>query len=239
MNENQKTDCGIPDTKAKPGKFWLWGLAVIQLSAVMLLTWAGIAETVTKLAGFVILLLCGSMDIKAVKKAGYQVPRWWWGLAVFLPPVYMICRVCKTDRLPADRVKRFAPVLVWAVLLAGLVGLMGFMAPDTDADVDLNAAAAQIMKDALAEHFEEYGVGDYLKVGEIGNVSLLHQFGNKYTGLADVRLVTSRGNPATEVVRYDLEGTFDGDQLMLEFVPLDSHAHKIDDLLEKAGYSEE
>ena len=28
------------------------------------------------------------------KKAGYQVPRWWWGLAVFLPPVYMIVRVC-------------------------------------------------------------------------------------------------------------------------------------------------
>lgn len=239
MNENENTETGSRNTMAKPGKFWLWGLAVIQLPAVMMMTWVGIEETVVKLAGFAILLLCGSMDIKAVKKAGCPVPRWWWGLAVFLPPVYMVCRVVKTDKAPSDRVKRFAPVLVWVLLLLCLVGLMGAMAPDADADVDLNAAAAQIMKEALAEHFGEAGVGDYLEVGAISNVSLLHQYGNKYTGIADVQLKTSQGTPSAEMVRYDLEGTFDGDQLMLEFVPLDSHAHKIDDLLEKAGYSEE
>lgn len=170
MNDNQ-IETLSHDAKARPGKTWLWGLAVIQLLAVMLLTWFGIEETMVKLTGFVILLLCGSMDIKALKKAGFQVPRWWWGLAVFLPPVYMICRVCKTDKAPAERVKRFAPVIIWGVLLVCLVGLMGFMTPDTDTDVDLNATATELLQSAIAEHFDEYGVGDYLKVGGIINVS--------------------------------------------------------------------
>lgn len=231
---NEKENTGVSASGSKPGKFWLWGLAVLQLPAVMLLTMFCVEETVVKMAGFAILLLCGSMDIKAVKKAGCQVPRWWWGLAVFLPPVYMVCRVLKTDTAPSERVKRFAPAIVWVLLLGILLAVS--MSPGSD--VDLNATATELLKSALTEHFEEYGVGEYLKVGAIRNVSLIHQVGNKYTGLADVQLRTSQGNPAEEIVRYDLDGTFDGDQLMLEFVPLDSHAHKLDDLLEKAGYEE-
>ena len=76
MNENQNTETGVPDTKTKPGKFWLWGLAVFQLLAVFAMSCAGIGDTATKLCGFAILALCGRMDINAVKKAGYAMPDW-------------------------------------------------------------------------------------------------------------------------------------------------------------------
>lgn len=141
MNENQNTETGNPSTK--PGKFWLWGLAVFQLLAVFAMSCAGIGDTATKLCGFAILALCGRMDINAVKKAGYAMPYWWWGLACFLPPVYMVCRVLKTDTVPSDRVKRFAPAIVWGLLLLLVVGAMASSVdqsePLTVADAYLNA----------------------------------------------------------------------------------------------------
>ena len=143
MNENQDTETGVPDTKTKPGKFWLWGLAVFQLLAVFAMSCAGIGDTATKLCGFAILALCGRMDINAVKKAGHAMPYWWWGLACFLPPVYMVCRVLKTDTAPSDRVKRFAPAIVWGLLLLLVVGSMASSVDQSEplavADAYLNA----------------------------------------------------------------------------------------------------
>ena len=146
MNENPNTETGVPASPTKPGKLWLWGLAVIQLLAVFVLSCAGIGDTATKLCGFAILALCGRMDINAVKKAGYHMPYWWWGLACFLPPVYMVCRVLKTDTAPSDRLKRFAPALVWCLLLLIVVGAMASAVDQSDplavADAYLNALVA-------------------------------------------------------------------------------------------------
>lgn len=127
MNENQNTDAGTPGAQPKPGKQWLWGMAAGQLLAVFALSMAGAGDTAVKACGFGILLLCGAMDIRELKKCGFAVPRWWWGLALFLPPVYLVCRVLKTDRDPADRVRRFAPVGLWLLLL-GAVGLQAVVA---------------------------------------------------------------------------------------------------------------
>lgn len=143
MNENQNSETGGPASPTKPGKLWLWGLAVFQLLAVFVLSCAGIGDTATKLCGFAILALCGRMDINAVKKAGYQMPYWWWGLACFLPPVYMVCRVIKTDTDPSDRIKRFAPPLVWGLLFLLVMGSLASSMDQSDplavADAYLNA----------------------------------------------------------------------------------------------------
>lgn len=145
MNENGNTETGVPDAKAKAGKFWLWGLAVFQLLAVFALSCAEVGDTAVKVCGFAILALCGGLDIRALKRAGYGVPRWWWGLAVFLPPVYMVCRVLRTDKAPGERVKRFAPVLVWGLLLLLVTGALMSSADQSDplevADAYLNALA--------------------------------------------------------------------------------------------------
>ena len=243
------------DTKAKPGKFWLWGLAVFQLLAVMLLTWFGIEETMIKLAGFVILLLCGSMDIKAIKNAGYQVPRWWWGLAVFLPPVYMIVRVCKTDKAPAERVKRFAPVIVW-VLLLGLLMALGVLSaiteesstieqrynpasstPSTSLDFGKlpssyrDAMAGKMLHDFLAEQLDENGV--LLKVVEVSNVELIENNGNSYQWAADVTLRTRKEPPASDVFRYTL--SYNGETDYLSYALADADEDKYDALVEKSA----
>lgn len=143
MNENQTNNDGISDIQARPGRFWLWGLAVFQLLAVFALSCAGVGDTAVKACGFAILTLCGSLDIRALKKAGYEVPRWWWGLAVFLPPVYMVCRVLRTDKAPGERVKRFAPVLAWGLLLLLVAGSLMASVDRSDplavADAYLNA----------------------------------------------------------------------------------------------------
>jgi hypothetical protein len=257
MNKNQNTETGTADAKTKPGKFWLWGLAVFQLLAVMLLTFVGIEETMTKLCGFVILLLCGSMDIKALKKAGHQVPRWWWTLAVFLPPVYMICRVCKTDKAPSERVKRFAPVVVWCLLFAMLMALGAMLAITEESaeieeryhatpgaspskpDLDLrtmplqykNMAAGEMLRKFLEEKLDESG--SFLKVDGVSDVELIGDDGDQYTWSANVRLSTTRGRPASDVLSYTL--SYNNETGYLSYSLADADEGKFDALAEKAA----
>ena len=198
--------------KAKPGKFWLWGLAIIQLVVVILLTAFEVEETVTKFAGFVILLLCGSMDIKAVKKAGYPVSRWWWGLAVFLPPVYMIVRVCKTDKAPGARVKRFAPVIVWVLLLGLLMGLTGWMAADYAELQELDRKSME--RRLLLEFASDYVFDSDLTVDEVLDITMVstdnpREFPRK--GQATVKRSTTKGRPASAILRYDFSQSANGD----------------------------
>ena len=171
-----------------------------------------VEETVIKFVGFLILLLCGSMDIKALKKAGYQVPRWWWGLAVFLPPVYMICRVCKTDKDPTERVKRFAPVIVWVLLLALLMGLAWWMAVDYEELQELHRKGVE--RDLLAAFADDYLIDSQLTVDELIDVSLFST-GNPHElpwkGQATVKRSTTQGRPASAILRYDFERTPQGD----------------------------
>ena len=209
MNENQNTETGV--SKIKPGKFWLWGLAVLQLPAVMLLTMFCVDETVVKMVGFAILLLCGGMDIKAVKKAGYQVPRWWWGMAVFLPPVYMICRVGKTDKAPSERVKRFAPVLVWVLLVGLLMGVASWVAVQEAGIQELDRRHME--REVLAAFAEDYVFDSDLTVDEVVDVSLSpqdnpHGFPQKWQ--ATVKRSTAKGRPASAILRYDFERTAQG-----------------------------
>lgn len=133
MNEMQNTEAGTPGAPNKPGKLWLWGVAAGQLLAVFALSQIGAGDAVVKACGFGLLLLCGGMDIRELKKCGYAVPAWWWGLALFLPPVYLVCRVLKTDRDPADRVRRFLPAGVWVLLLCALClqGVVAAIEEDT------------------------------------------------------------------------------------------------------------
>ena len=108
----------------KPTKLWLWCLATIQLLAVFVMAKVGVHGATIKYSGFGILFLCSMMDIKAVKSTGYKVPFWWWGLAIFLPPVYLVVRVLKTDTAPVQRFVRFAPALVWFVIFVALTVLL-------------------------------------------------------------------------------------------------------------------
>ena len=208
---NEKENTGVSASGSKPGKLWLWGLAVLQLPAVMLLTMFCVEESVVKMVGFAILLLCGSMDIKAVKKAGYQVPRWWWGLAVFLPPVYMICRVCKTDKAPSERVTRFAPVFVWVLLLGLLMGLMGWIAEQEAGIQELDRRHME--REVLAAFAEDYVFDSTWTVDEVVDVSLLPQdnpHGLPQKWQATVKCRTTKGRPASAVLRYDFERTAQG-----------------------------
>lgn len=243
------------DTKTKPGKFWLWGLAVIQLPAVMLLAWVGIEETIVKLAGFVILLLCGSMDIKVVKKAGYQVPRWWWGLAVFLPPVYMIVRVCKTDKAPAERVKRFAPAVVW-VLLLGLLMALGFLSAITEEseaveqryypgpvaqarsstldfsimpDQYRNALAGQMLQNSLTEQLED----TTLKLDEVSDIVFVENNDATYKWTAKVKLSARMGSSVSDVMAYNLSYDNANDEFSFEIS--DGDHDKLMELAEKSA----
>lgn len=214
MENNTSTQNTEPPAagSTKPGKLWLWGLAVFQLLAVVVMTIVGIEETVTKLCGFAILLLCGSMDIKALKKAGYQVFRWWWALAVFLPPVYMICRVCKTDKAPSERVKRFAPVLVWVLLLGLLMGLMGWIAAQDEMIQEMNLQS--LKKESLLTMVGDcFAFGPELTVDEVldvdmGSLERPSAFPQKWQ--AAVKISTAKGRPASAILRYDFERTADG-----------------------------
>jgi hypothetical protein len=240
------------DTKTKPGKIWLWGLAVIQLLAVMLLTWFGIEETMVKLAGFAILLLCGSMDVKALKKAGYTVPRWWWGLAVFLPPVYMIARVCKTDKAPAERVKRFAPVTVWILLLGMNMLLAGMLAIaeenaaveeryySTPSDPSRQSASLDFStlpasyRDAmggqmLLDNLSKQLAGSVLKVDEVSDVVFDEQTADTYQWTAKVKLSTAKGLPASDVVTYRL--SYDNANDQFHYSMSEDDGNKLDALV--------
>lgn len=206
MNEKENAEMGVPGAKTNPGKFWLWGLVLFQLLAISVLSFAGIDDTVTKLCGFVILALCSHMDIKAVKKAGYQVPRWWWGMAVFLPPVYLICRVCKTDTAPSERVKRFAPALVW-VLLVGL--LAGLECRNAGEEAEIQESYRQLVeKELLAAFADDSLFESGLTVDEVVEVSLFppdDPHGVPRKGQATVKRSTTKGRPASAILRYDFE----------------------------------
>lgn len=230
---NEKENTGVSASGSKPGKLWLWGLAVLQLPAVMLLTMFCVEETVVKMAGFAILLLCGSMDIRAVKKAGYQVPRWWWGLAVFLPPVYMICRAFKTDKAPSQRVTRFAPVFVWVLLLGLLMGLTTWMAVQEAGIQEQNRR--NIEKEMVAAFVEDYVLDSDLTVDELVDVSVPPQ--DNPTGLpqkwqATVKRSTAKGRPASAILRYDFERTSEG---FVEFAVTPADEAKLQELRKMAA----
>lgn len=255
MNENQTTDAGIPDTKTKPGKLWLWGLAVFQLLAVFLMSWVGVNDAMIKLCGFTILILCGRMDINAMKKVGYQVPYWWWGLACFLPPVYMILRVLKTDTAPSERVKRFAPAIVWGVLMCMYVilGSMSAIAEENaaleehyrntspaparkSAVLDLsmqppqyqNAWAKEMLQNSLSEEVED----SVLKLDGVSDVVLVGKNGNTYKWVAKVKLSTRMGRPASAVMTYDL--SYDNESDLLQFSIFDDDNVKLNQLVQQA-----
>ena len=118
-----------------------------------------------------------------------------------------------------------------AVLIATIAFLCGCSA-------DINAAAESILREGIPEHFEKNGLGGYLKVVDVEDVAMIKVSGNTYKGLANVTFKTARGEKASKTIQYDLSGTFDGNQLLLEFKWSDSEDDNMEELFKKAGYSE-
>ena len=244
------------EATAKPTKLWLWCLATIQLLAVVFMSRVGVEDSVIKASGFGILFLCSLMDIKAMKAAGYNVPRWWWGIAIFLPPIYLVMRVLKTDTAPAQRFSRFAPAFVWIFLFAVYViavmlvtsgsspyksNLLGFPSNASDKKVDLTNTATKMIDEMLTKQFKQIGLDSYIRICFISNVYLVKEGkdSNLYKGLADVKMQAIKGDyTAFATIQYDLSGTFDGEQLLLEIRRSDSSDEKFGELLQKAGYQE-
>lgn len=231
MNNTPSTPTSPPAT---PPKLWLWLLAVLPAAVLLALASVGFAEeledTILKAACFTAAMLCGAMDIRVLRKTGHEVPRWWWGLACFLPPAYMLLRVHKTDTAPSDRIRRYAPLLLWILLWGALLGAGLLLESDAPQDL-LEARAGTLLQEGLADHFADSGL-DCLTPGRVGNLTLVHEYGNKYTGLADVELHSPNGQAT---IRYELTATADGDQLLLEFAPTDSHLDKFIAFVERSG----
>lgn len=201
---------------SKPGKVWLWGLAVLPLLAVGVASWAGMGGTAVKAVGFAALLLCGSMDVKAVKKAGHAVPKWWWGLSVFLSPAYLVCRVLKTDQEASERIKRFAPVGVWAVLFAVLLLAGG-------GESELNA----IVRERVSEQLQE--MGGLFQLDDVLESELLEIRDGYYEGTARIRVSTRMGARVSGEVTYLMKGMRVDDGILLEFCPGDEVKELVDE----------
>ena len=202
--------------QSKPGKVWMWGLAVLPLLAVGLLSWVGMGGAVVKAVGFAALLLCGSMDVKAVKKAGYAVPKWWWGLSVFLPPAYLVCRVLKTDTEASARIKRFAPAGGWVVLFAVLLLAGG-------GESELNA----IVRERVSEQLQE--MGGLFQLDDVLESELVEIRDGYYEGTAQVRLSTRMGARVSGEVSYLMKGMRVDDGILLEFCPGDEVKELVDE----------
>lgn len=86
---------------------WQWALATAPLLSSFILAAMGLgAITLITTIGLNCLFL--SLDIKELKKNGYEAESWLW-LGLLLVPVYLFIRASKTN-------KRYAPGIVWCAL---------------------------------------------------------------------------------------------------------------------------
>ena len=129
------------------------------------------------------------------------------------------------------------PTRLWLWCLA-TIQLFAVIFILSGCSADINTTAEAILREGIPEHFEKNGMGGYLKIVAIKDVALIKKSGNTYKGLANVKFETAKGESASKTIQYDLSGTFDGDQLLLEFKPSDSDSSNLIELFEKAGYSE-
>ena len=101
---------------------------------------------------------------------------------------------------------------------------------------EVNELGADTLRKGLSEAFQEQG--RYLSVGSILEFSLVKANGNTYNGLARVKIHTAKGTSASAVVRYSLEGTYDGINIVLSWQALSADVDKLGKLLKQAGYEE-
>lgn len=99
---------------------------------------------------------------------------------------------------------------------------------------EVNELGADTLRKGLSEAFQEQG--SYLRVGNILEFSLVKVHSNAYSGLARVKIHTAKGTSASAVVRYSLDGTYDGSNLLLKWQAFPADVDKLDKLLKKADY---
>ena len=100
---------------------------------------------------------------------------------------------------------------------------------------DLNEMAKQILKSGLPEYFRDNDLGDVLDVIDITDVTLIKKSGNEYTGLANVKLRAKKHPRSQATFKYDLKGTYDGSQLLLEYKTMESQLDKFIEFATKAS----
>lgn len=103
---------------------------------------------------------------------------------------------------------------------------------------ELQSESRKLLRQTLEERFAEIGgdVAQYVKVGDIDNFTLVNESGNKYTGIADVTIEVTKGYGAKKKVRFDVNVTYDGENILLE-----TQANDVDAFLEflvNAGISD-
>lgn len=100
---------------------------------------------------------------------------------------------------------------------------------------DLNELARQTIESGLPEFFRDNDLGDVLDVIDITDVTLVKKSGNEYIGLAKVKLRAKKHPLSQETFGYDLKGTYDGSQLLLEYKLLESQGDKFIEFATKAS----
>lgn len=91
---------------------------------------------------------------------------------------------------------------------------------------DVNELAKQILESGLPESFRDNDLGDVLEVIDITDVTLLKKSGNEYAGIANVELRAKKHPLSQKTFSYELKGTYDGTELLLEFKPQESQLEK-------------
>lgn len=203
---------------------WVWALAAVPIPVSWFL--AGMVESasIVTVATIALNILFLVLDIQALKKTGRDINKVLW-LGLILVPVYLFVRAAKYS-------KKYAPAIVWCVLF-GLDVLSGTVVTDNQASTP-SLFSARLSSSELASRVLDAINAEYQSkpetrgVYQVKDLSLVHDAGNMYHGLATVRvkaadLVDANGDPVdglgSQEVKMDVNVTYDGENFIWQITP--------------------
>lgn len=203
---------------------WVWALAALPIPVSWFL--AGMVESasIVTVATLALNILFLMLDIQALKKTGRDIDNVLW-LGLILVPVYLFVRAAKYS-------KKYAPAIVWCVLF-GLDVLSGTVVTDNLTSTQ-SFSSARLSTNELANRVKNAINAEYQSKSEtrgvyqVKDLSLVHDAGNMYHGLATVRvkaadLVDANGDPVdglgSQEVKMDVNVTYDGENFIWQITP--------------------